>query len=175
MPDVSGDTDSLLRALAGMWPKMAGFVLGFVLLGTVWVNHHYQFRYIRRTDRTLLWVNLLLLMLVSALPFGVALLGHYWASPVATALYGAFMLASGACLYAQWTYATRHPRLVTKSLTASVSRALKNRIVLGLVGYGIGFAFAFFWPKGSILIYVLMPVLYLFPGRIEWHLHSAPE
>ena len=173
VPEVTGGSEVLLRALAAMWPKFAGFALGFVLLGTLWVNQDYQFHYIRRADRTLLWLNLVLLLLISALPFGVALLGHYWASPVATAVYGGFMLASGCCLYAHWAYATHHRRLVASSLHEAAIQALKDRILFGLVGYGIGFGFAFFWPLGSILIYVLMPIFYLLPGRIDRHIRPA--
>ncbi len=173
VPEVTGGNETLLYALAAMWHKFAGFALGFVLLGTLWVNHHYQFHYIRRTDRTLLWINLLLLMLISALPFGVALLGRYWASPVATAVYGGFMLLSGSCLYAHWSYATHRRRLVASTLHEPAVRALKDRIAFGMVGYGIAFGLAFFWPLGSIVIYVLMPVLYLLPGRIDRHLRPA--
>ena len=173
VPEVTSGSQALLSALAGMWPKFASFVLGFVLLGTLWVNHHYQFHYIRRADRMLLWLNLVLLMLISALPFGVALLGHYWESPLATALYGAFMLASGACLGANWKYATHRRRLVAKNLPEATVRALRDRIILGLVGYGIAFCLAFLWPPGSIAIYVAMPVLYLLPGRIDRHIRST--
>ena len=47
--------------------------------------------------------------------------------------------------------------------------------MLGLVGNGVGFALAFFWPRGSILVNVLMPVLYLFPGSSDRHVRSAPD
>ena len=173
VPEGAAGSEALLRALAAMWPKFAGFALGFVLLGTLWVNHHYQFHYIRRTNRTLLWLNLLLLVLISALPFGVALLGHYWASPVATAVYGGFMVASGSCLYGHWVYATRHRRLVASTLHEAAVRAMKDRIAFGIVGYGIAFGLAFFWPLGSIFIYVAMPILYLLPGRIDQHLRPV--
>jgi len=166
VPEVLGSRE-LLSALVGMWPKFVSFVLGFVLLGTVWVNHHYQFHFIRRADRMLLWVNLFLLMVASALPFGVAVLGHHWANSVATALYGAFMLAAGSCLYANWTYATRSRRLVDGALSEAAVQAMKARIRLGLVGYGLAFVSAFVWPVGSIILYFLMPLLYLAPARID--------
>ena len=161
VPEVDGaDSAALVTALGAMWPKFVGFALGFVLLGTVWLGHHYQFHYIRRVDRPLLWLNLALLLVCSAVPFAVALLGRYWARPVATSIYGALLLCSGVCLLAHWSYATSNRRLVDASLDEAIVHALRARIVLGLTGYGLGFALSFVWPPGSIVTYALMPIVY---------------
>ncbi len=77
VPDVSSaETGPLAAALLAMWPKFVSFGLGFVLLGSLWVGQHYQFHYVRRTDRPLLWLHLALLLVCSLVPFAVALLGR---------------------------------------------------------------------------------------------------
>lgn len=175
VPDVSSAETGLLTAsLLAMWPKFVSFGLGFVLLGSLWVGQHYQFHYVRRTDRPLLWLQLALLLVCSLVPFGVALLGRYWASPVVTAIYGALLIASGICLLGSWTYATHGHRLVAPSLPSSAIDALRVRIVIGLVGYGIGFGLSFFAPSASIAVYAIMPLLYLVPSRIDRHV-AAPS
>src|SRR5262245_12950012 len=67
----------LVHVLWRMWPKIAGYVVTFVNIGTLWIGHHFQFHYIRRTDRTLLWLDLFYLMFVSFLPFAAGLVGSY--------------------------------------------------------------------------------------------------
>lgn len=171
LPEVHGEgAAALLAALAHIWPKLVGFALGFILLGTLWVGHHYQFHFVRRSDRTLLWINLLFLLTISALPFAVALLGRYWASPVAAVIYGGLLLLSGSMLLVHWSYATSGRRLVAATLPDRVIRAVRARILLGMVGYGVGVGLAFVWPLASIIAYAVMPVLYFLPGRIDRHL-----
>lgn len=175
VPEVSSaETGPLTAALLEMWPKFVSFGLGFVLLGSLWVGQHYQFHYVRRTDRPLLWLHLALLLVCSLVPFAVALLGRYWASPVVTATYGALLIASGICLLGSWTYATHGHRLVAPSLPTSTIAALRARIVTGLIGYGIGFGLAFAVPVASIVVYAIMPLLYLVPSRIDRHV-AAPS
>ena len=44
----------LLHALLAEWPRFAIFVLSFVLIGEVWVNHHRMFSYIHQSAHWLI-------------------------------------------------------------------------------------------------------------------------
>src|SRR5499427_10908242 len=106
VPEGGGAAD--LRAhLAALAPRLASYVLSFVMLGVLWIGHHYQFHFIRRTDRGLLWLNLLFLLTVTFLPFGTAVLGNYFREPLAVALYGGTIVVAGVSLLLHWMYATR--------------------------------------------------------------------
>jgi len=60
----------LAAQLAGHWPSFAAYVVSFLTIGIIWVNHHTLFKNFARIDRTLLFLNLLLLLLLfSSLPF----------------------------------------------------------------------------------------------------------
>ena len=50
LPEVAAG-QSLATALVTLWPKVASYAVGFIVIGTLWVGHHYQFHYIRRVDR----------------------------------------------------------------------------------------------------------------------------
>ena len=56
----------LPRQLIAMYPRFLAYVFSFVILGFYWVGHRAQMHYIRRTDRLLLWINILFLMSVGA-------------------------------------------------------------------------------------------------------------
>ena len=51
------------------------YVISFIVIGMYWINHHIQFHFVVHTNRTLIWINLSYLLLVSFLPFATDLIG----------------------------------------------------------------------------------------------------
>ena len=45
---VSVSDEVLASAIGHLLPKILCYVSGFVILGTLWVGHHYQFHFIKR-------------------------------------------------------------------------------------------------------------------------------
>src|SRR5215813_10137818 len=80
IPATTSDA-GLPEALLGLWPRYLAYVLSFLVIARFWVTHHLAFRLIARYDATLVWLNLLLLMLVAFLPFPTAVLGEHFGSP----------------------------------------------------------------------------------------------
>lgn len=68
------DDDALTSGLLSIWPSYVGFVLSFLLIGQVWLNHHAIFQKIRYVDQWVLVCNLLLLLDVAFLPFATTVL-----------------------------------------------------------------------------------------------------
>jgi uncharacterized membrane protein len=158
----------LVTALGALVPKILSYASGFVILGTLWIGHHYQFHYIRRSSRALLWINLSFLLVISSLPFFVALVGTYGAMRLPCVLYGSASFAAMACLLIQWRYAAGPTRrLVEHDVPASVLAGLRNRVVMGMIGYGSGAVLGLFVPLASLIVYVVTPLLYLLPARFD--------
>lgn len=155
----------LMSALAQLVPKILSYASGFVILGTLWIGHHLQFHYIRRSSRALLWINLSFLLVISSLPFFVALVGTYGYTHIACVLYGAASFLAMAILLIQWMYASR--RLVDDDVPRSVRAGLRNRVVMGMIGYGGGAVIGMFVPFASLIVYVVTPLLYLLPARFD--------
>jgi uncharacterized membrane protein len=154
-------------------PKGLSFVSGFLILGTFWIGHHFQFHYIRRINRVILWINLAFLMAISFLPFAVALVGTYGTMRVACILYGATLFFAMTCLLAQWLYATGPSRrLVDHTLPPEVFAGLRNRVLMGMIGYGGGLLLALVSPRASLICYAATPLLYLLPSRFDRHIRT---
>ncbi|MCW2870179.1 MAG: hypothetical protein JWL99_1499 [Streptomyces oryziradicis] len=106
-----GAADRLWSALGEQWPSYAAYAVTFLVIGIMWVNHHTVFVYIARVDRTLLFLNLLLLMGVAALPWPAGLLAAYLrdghASQAAAIVYSAFMVYHALTFQALWWHLTR--------------------------------------------------------------------
>ncbi|MCW2975892.1 MAG: Integral rane protein, partial [Actinomycetia bacterium] len=53
--------------LLHLWPSYLAYATSFLTIGIIWINHHYCLQTIARVDRTLLFLNLLLLIVVGFL------------------------------------------------------------------------------------------------------------
>jgi uncharacterized membrane protein len=176
VPDLARDAPDLLlqNHLAALLPRAVSYVSGFVILGTLWVGHHVHMHFIRRVDRTLLWINLLFLLAVSFIPFVVALIGAFGPRRFSCLLYGADLMVAQASLIAQWRYAAGGKRrLVSEDLSQAQYSALLGRVLLGLCGYGLGMVLSLAWPAASLYCYAAIALLYLIPGRIDRQVGKA--
>ncbi|HKE99252.1 MAG TPA: TMEM175 family protein [Actinomycetes bacterium] len=151
---------SLNEALGEVRPSLTAFVISFILAGMYWVGHRDLFALIRRTDRGLVWLNILYLLPLCLLPFGAGLLGRYDQEPVALRIYGLVLVAIATMRVVIWLYATNRPHLLWQQLDTRQRRAgLALNLYPGLV-YLLAFLVATVVPGVSLLIYGAMPVLY---------------
>ena len=68
-------SDDLGHALLHLWPSYLAYVTSFLTIGIIWMNHHHTVSLIARIDRTMLFINNLLLLTVAFLPFPTKLVG----------------------------------------------------------------------------------------------------
>src|SRR5215208_4543462 len=76
--------DALAADLAAKWPTYLSFLLSFVTLLIAWVYHHRLLEAAKHPGTGLLFVNGILLLIVSAVPFPTALLGAYLTASAAS-------------------------------------------------------------------------------------------
>jgi uncharacterized membrane protein len=76
---------TLASNLAGHWPAFAAYPVSFATIGIIWVNHHTLFKNFSDVDRTLLFLNLLLLFFVVSIPFATSTIAAYLRSSSANA------------------------------------------------------------------------------------------
>ena len=151
---------TLNEALAELRPSLTAFVISFVLAGMYWVAHRDLFALIRRTDRGLVWLNILYLLPLCLLPFGAGLLGRYEQEPVALRIYGLLLVLIALMRVVIWLYATNRPHLLWQRLDHRQRRAgLALTLSPGLV-YLLAFLVARTAPGLSLAIYAAMPLLY---------------
>jgi TMEM175 potassium channel family protein len=159
----------LASALGREWPHYATFVVSFLTIGIVWTNHHAMFERIARVDRTLVYLNLVLLMTVTAIPFPTRLLATYLHEgpdeEVAAAVYaGSFLLLSVA-FAAVNTWSVRGG-LVSDWFPPAQLRAQVRRGYRGLGVYAAAVGLAFVSPVVSLVLCALVAVYYSLPARV---------
>jgi uncharacterized membrane protein len=170
--------------LAHAWPQYAAYVVSFLTIGIMWMNHHTLFGHVRLIDRPLLVLNLLLLMGVVAIPFPTALVAEHLTGPkmitaggsVAAVIYGLIMIVISFFYNAIWEYLVRHAEALGSRGTRQVLRdaipgfgsgpGLASKVPrwsIGLVGYLAGVLIAAFWSAGvALAVYGALAVYYLF-------------
>jgi uncharacterized membrane protein len=151
---------SLNEALAEVRPSFTAFVITFILTGMYWVGHRDLFALIRRTDRGLVWLNILYPLPLCLLPFGAGMLGRYDQEPVALRIYGLLLLTIGIMRVVIWLYATNRPHLLWQRLDDRQRRAGLALAVFPVLVYLIAFLVARVAPGASLAIYAAMPLLY---------------
>jgi uncharacterized membrane protein len=162
-------TAELPLKLLALWPKFLSYLISFVILGVYWVGHHIQLSFIRRADRPLLWINILFLLWVALVPFSTALLGEYAKIRIAIAIYGANLIAIGLTLALHWWYATNEARHVDPDIHPRLVRGGMKRTLMAPLIYLIAIALSFVRAELSLILYALVPILYILPGRIDIH------
>jgi uncharacterized membrane protein len=110
------DSGSVADELWELWPHYLSFLLSFLVIGTYWQVHHRAFRFIRRYDETLIWLNLIFLLCVAFLPFASTVLGEHGEVRAALAFYALCVAATGLTEAVLWIYAVRGRRLVDADL-----------------------------------------------------------
>jgi len=116
--------EDLGAALFRQWPEFAGYVVSFLTIGIMWVQHHRLFTLIRRSNSTFAMINVIFLMLIEFVPFPTAVLAQRLGSDVdtvgATILYGATMTAIAVLFNAIWRYGSAYGgHLLVAEISAS--------------------------------------------------------
>jgi uncharacterized membrane protein len=162
------DDPDLWRALGNAWESYAAFAVSFLTIGIIWLNHHALVDRIASADRTLLFLNLLLLMWTSIIPWPTGLvaerLGHAGAEAAAVVYAGVF-LGMGVTFRATWRHA-RSSGLLAGLAPAQIAH-LDRRNAVGLIAYCAAFALAFVVPAASLALCFLAAAYYLLPDRAE--------
>ena len=109
IPDVAHE--ALGKALLAIWPKIISYIMSFFLIGLYWIGHHLYFDKINRIDGNFLFLNLILLLLISFLPFPTSLLGKYPDQQLPLILYGSNLVLTNLVSFLMLTYVYRHPHL----------------------------------------------------------------
>jgi uncharacterized membrane protein len=156
------------EALVRKWPHYATYVVSFLTIGIIWANHHQQFSRIARADRTLMLLNLLLLLFVTLIPFPTGLLAQYLRTSsdqeVAAVAYSGALLAMGVAFYATYYWANR-AGLFADWVDEKVVHYYRRRNVRGLGIYVLAIGAAFVSAPVSLALCGLNAIYFALPGR----------
>ena len=150
--------------LLHIWPSYLAYVTSFVTIGIIWMNHHHTVSLIGNVDRTMLFINNLLLLVVAFLPFPTKLVGddlRHGGEQAATVAYAATFVVMALMHQVWWQYARRGRRLIADTVSDSALRAVDRAYAPGVVMYGAVFVLAFFSPLAAVALTFAIAAFYL--------------
>jgi len=157
----SGD---LSRQLIKQWPSYFAFVISFAFIGIMWINHHRLFTHIKRSSNMLLFLNLLLLLGVTAVPFPTAVLAQHLGSSnqrTAAILYHGTYFVIAIFFNLLWRYARLH--LLGKDVEASATDKISAQYAFGPLLYLACIALTWVNVPASLLLNILLAVFFALP------------
>jgi uncharacterized membrane protein len=169
VPQLAEDAASaeLWWTLLSRWPSYAAYLVSFMTILIVWVNHHRLFTIIQRSDSRFLFLNGLLLLVVTTIPFPTALLAEFLQKPsasVACAIYcGTFVLLALA-FNAFWRYAAYRNRLLAPTMTTEQVAAISRSLLFGPITYFVAFVLAFVNVYASFGLCILLAIYWAVAG-----------
>jgi uncharacterized membrane protein len=168
---------SLGHELLAQWPSYAAYVISFLTIGIIWINHHASFSRLRAVDQSILIWNLLLLLSVGVLPFTTSLMAAYLkedsGESLAAAVYGASFLLMGAIfVMTNRQILFRRPRLLKEPIDREAARGILRFAALGQIPYALAVVLAFVSPYLTLGICAACAIYYALPvasGRPSDH------
>ena len=162
--ELSVSGDDLGHALLHIWPQYLAYVTSFLTIGIIWMNHHHTVSLIARTDRTMLFINNLLLLTVAFLPFPTKLVGDNLRGgdeQAAALAYAGTLVAMAILHQVWWQYARRNRRLIADETPDSALRAVDRAYWPGVPMYAAVFVVAFFSPLAAVIVTFAIAAFYL--------------
>jgi len=159
---------SLGHELLAQWPSYAAYVISFITIGIIWINHHAAFSRLRSVDHSILIWNLLLLLSVGVLPFTTSLMATYLkegsGESLAAAIYGASYLLMGLVfVLTNRQILFRRPQLLKEPIDPEAARNILKFAAIGQIPYALAVVLAFVSPYITLGICAACAVYYALP------------
>jgi len=156
----------LLTQLGDHWPQFAAYVVSFFTIGIIWVNHHARVSLIVVVDRTLLFLNLVLLLFVVLIPFATATMAMYLTSGseeshIAMAVYAVVlegMALSFSALF-EWSLGEGRTHF---TVPLEQRRNARLRTSIGTLVYAVVFVIAFISAPAALALAGATAIYYIF-------------
>jgi uncharacterized membrane protein len=165
------DTAHLLSGLAELWPSYVTYVITFMLIGQVWANHHIMFDHIRHADRTVLFLNTVLLMDIAFLPFAASVLAQSFrdgkSQSTAVVLHGLVFELAALLFNLIWWHARHNDRLLASTIGPAGATAIARRFQLALVWLGAATILGALLPVLGVVVIAAFIAYYWLPIRGE--------
>ena len=149
--------------IISLLPKILIYFLSFILLGIFWMNHHVFF-VIKRTNQTILWINIIWLMFIALIPFSTSLVSSFGQYQLSQIFFDLNILFIGLLYYINWNYAVKKGYIAEEFLPYDKPVKKSNLFtpLIALVAIGL----SFINPHFSSAIFLFIPFIYLFYLKI---------
>lgn len=149
-------------SLVSLIPVFLSYVLSFIYVGIYWNNHHHMLHTTRKVTGAMLWANLHLLFWLSLFPFATGWMGENHFATAPTAFYGVILLMAAIAYHIlqEIIISMQGAGSLLKKAIGSDWKGKMSPLV-----YLVAVAAAFWSPRISQCLFVLVALIWLVPDR----------
>ena len=162
--DLRPPSEATLAALLPLWPSALSYVVSYLFIAIIWVNHHHLLRFAEHATPRLIWVNFAHLFMVSLVPFSTAWVADTRLAAVPVFVYAAvFVLVNLAyCVFVWETLAQAE----VAEVSARMRRITLTRSFLTLGMFVIAMLLSLKFPLWGFGLVCCVLLVYLRPEGV---------
>jgi uncharacterized membrane protein len=161
---------SLWGYLVSQWPNFLAYVASFFTILIMWVSHHRLFNQIRRIDDVFMYINGILLLFVSVVPFPTSLLAEHIqheSAHTAAAIYAGNSVLIAVMYNFLWRYAAQNNRLLHENADPVFVKGVNRQYWFGPPLYLVAFAMAFVNVLLTVAICIGLALFFALTGTLS--------
>ena len=134
----------LLSKLYDMYPQVESYIISFAVIAVFWISYHQVFNYIKGSPISMVYLNLLFLLLITFLSITTSLVINYGSYQIPYIIYCIVVIMTSSLLALIWWYATKDHRLIDKNINPLLVRGLMVNLLLVPFVFAISILVSFF-------------------------------
>jgi uncharacterized membrane protein len=134
----------LLSRLYEIYPQVESYIISFAVISVFWISYHQVFNFIKESHISVVYLNLLFLLLITFLSITTSLVISYGSYQIPYVIYCVVVIMTSSLLALIWWYATKDYRLVDKDIHPLFVRGLMTNLLLVPFVFAISIFVSFF-------------------------------
>jgi len=134
----------LLSALYELYPQVESYIISFAVIAIFWISYHQVFNFITRSHISMVYLNLLFLLLITFLSITTSLVIEYGSYQIPYIIYCVVVILASSLLALIWWHATKDYRLVDKQIHPLFIRGTMINLLLVPFVFVISILISFF-------------------------------
>lgn len=159
----------LIHDVLMQWQSFVAYIVSFVTILVMWINHHALFQQIQRIDRVFMVLNGLLLMFVTFVNYPTALVAEYLTDKSqalpAMLIYNSTYIVIAILFTSLWFYAANRRRLLRGDANQTVVKAISQAYRIGPFFYIAALLLGLVSEPASLALNGLLAIYFAVSGR----------
>ena len=141
--------------------QLISFIMSFALAAVYWMSHRLIFSNVKQIDTTLLWLNIVLLMIASLIPFVAGLLGSFPLEPSSLIFYAIVLTLLATVRLVMFIYVTSNKELLYSSIAVTIRSRIIIAMSAAVFSFFVSIFVASYYPRIAFLSCAFTPVLFM--------------